>query len=230
MAKNAHRRGNKSEIELARQACLYGEGDGKPVMNVKRLCEIAGVHESTIWRHMPKWQKEREEILASANNSSLGIHLSGKELEAHKADMAVLRKEINQVKWELDTFDDNVEKLEALVERLTDVASGDPQAVGQVLQMFDKYLRFSLNKQNLRKQFLALQKQWTGLSGVEGLMDVALVREREMEKGRVKIALKKEGVEAEPRVVGPANTGVFVKRNAQEAIPLENVRDSEEDE
>ena len=227
MAKNAVRRGNKSEVELARQACLYGEGDGKPVMNVKRLAEIAGVHESTIWRHMPKWQKEREEILAKANNSSLGIHLSAKELESHKSDMELLRKEINQVKWELDEFDDNIEKLEGLVERMTDTVSADPLMVGQLLQMFDKYLRFSLNKQNLRKQFLALQKQWTGLSGIEGLMDVALVREREMEKGRVKIALKKEGVEAEPRNVGPTTNAVFVRRSAQEAIPLDPVRDGE---
>lgn len=222
-------KGCRKELEIARQACLYGEGDGRPVMNVKRLCELAGVTEKTILRHMPAWQAEREEMVVNSSPQSLALSLSAKELRLHECDMKTLRKEINQVKWELDTFDDNIEKLEALVERLTDVASGDPLAVGQVLQMFDKYLRFSLNKQNLRKQFLALQKQWTGLSGIEGLMDVALVREREMEKGRVKIALKKEGSEAEPRSVGPTTNAVFVRRNAQEAIPLEDVRDSEED-
>lgn len=222
-------KGCRKTLEIARQACLYGEGDGRPVMNVKRLMELADVSEKTILKHLPSWQKEREELAANSSPQALALSLSAKELHLHECDMKTLRKEINQVKWELDTFDDNVEKLEALVERLTDVAAGDPLAVGQVLQMFDKYLRFSLNKQNLRKQFLALQKQWTGLSGVEGLMDVALVREREMEKGRVKIALKKEGVEAEPRNVGPTTGAVFVRRNAQEALPLEAVSDEDQD-
>lgn len=191
-------------------------------MNVKRLMELAGVSEKTILRHMPAWQKEREEMAIAACPQALALSLSAKELHLHESDMKTLRKEIQQVKWELDHYDDDVEKLEGLVERMTDAASADPSAVGQMLQMFDKYLRFSLNKQNLRKQFLALQKQWTGLSGVEGLMDVALVREREMEKGRVKIALKKEGVSEEPRNVGPTTNAVFVRR--QEAISLDSVR------
>lgn len=222
-------KGCRKELEIARQACLYGEGDGRPVMNVKRLCELAGVTEKTILRHMPAWQAEREEMVVNSSPQSLALNLSAKELRLHESDMMTLRKEIQQVKWELDHLDDSIQKLESLTEKLCDAANGDVEIIAQATSIFSKYLNASLNKQNLRKQFLALQKQWTGLSGIEGLMDVALVREREMEKGRVKIALKKEGASDEPRNVGPTTNAVFVRRNAQEAIPLESVREDEED-
>lgn len=223
-------KGCKRSLEAARQACLYGEGDGRPVMSVKRLMELGQASEKTILKHLPSWQAEREELAANSSGQSLALGLSAKELDLHKSDMQILRKELQQIKWELDNLDDSVEKLEALTEKLCDAANGDPEVVAQATSIFSKYLNASLNKQNLRKQFLALQKQWTSLSGVEGLMDVALVREREMEKGRVKIALKKEGLEPEPRNVGPTMGGVFVrKQDAQEAVSLDPVRDPDDE-
>lgn len=221
-------KGCKRSLEAARQACLYGEGDGKPVMNVKRLMALGQASEKTILKHLPSWQQEREELAANSSGQSLALNLSAKELHLHESDMKTLRSEINQIKWELENLDDSIQKLEALTEKLCDAANGDIEVVAQATSIFSKYLNASLNKQNLRKQFLALQKQWTGLSGIEGLMDVALVREREMEKGRVKIALKKEGSEAEPRNVGPTGNAVFVRRNTQEAISLDPVRSDED--
>lgn len=216
-------KGCKRELEIARQACLYGEGDGRPVMNVKRLAELAGVHENTIVKHLPRWQAEREDIVAQSNPVALGISLSKKQLDQNTKDLDFLRNQINLVKYELD----QVENLTARLGEWMDKFDGDD--IPTALQIFASWERGAGQRSSLRSQFIALKKLWDEKSAIDGLRDVALVREREMEKGRVKIALKKEGSESEPRSVGPTTNAVFVRRNAQEAIPLEDVRDSEED-
>lgn len=219
----ANPKGCRRDLEVARQACLYGEGDGRPVMNVKRLCELAGVREQTILRHLPRWEKEREEIVANSNPIALGISLSKKQLEQNTKDLDFLRNQINLVKFEIDS----TEKVAARLAEWMDKFDGDD--IPTALQIFASWERSCGQKASLRSQFVQLKKLWDEKTAIDGLRDVALVREREMEKGRVKIALKKAGSEAEPRSVGPTTNAVFVRRNAQEAIPLEDVRDSEED-
>ena len=217
-------KGCKRDLELARQACLYGEGDGRPVMNVKRLMELAGVSEQTIGKHLPSWQAEREEILAKSNPAALGISLSKKQLEQNTKDLDFLRNQINLVKFEIDS----TEKIAARLAEWMDKFDGND--IPTALQIFASWERSCGQKASLRSQFVQLKKLWDEKSAIDGLRDVALVREREMEKGRVKIALKKEGSEAEPRNVGPTGNAVFVRRGAaQEAVQLDPVRDDEDE-
>lgn len=214
-------KGLKPELEIARQACLYGTGDGNPVMNVQKLSKLSGVGEHTIRKYLPGWQAERESIVTSSNPVALGISLSKKQLEQNTKDLDFLRNQINLVKYELD-------QLETVTERLGEwMDKFDGDDIPTALQIFASWERGAGQRSSLRSQFIALKKLWDEKSAIDGLRDVALVREREMEKGRVKIALKKEGVEAEPKLVGPTTNGVFVRRNAQEVIPLETVRDED---
>lgn len=216
-------KGCKRELEIARQACLYGEGDGRPVMNVKRLMELAGVREQTILKHLPQWQAEREEIVAQSSPASLGISLSKKQLDQNTKDLDFLRNQINLVKFELDQVEKVTERLGEWMDKF------DGEDIPTALQIFASWERGAGQRSSLRSQFIALKKLWDEKSAIDGLRDVALVREREMEKGRVKIALKKEDGAAEPRNVGPTTNAVFVRRNAQEVIPLESVREGDED-
>lgn len=193
-------------------------------MNVKRLMELAGVSEQTIGKHLPSWQAEREEILAKSNPAALGISLSKKQLEQNTKDLDFLRNQINLVKFEIDS----TEKIAARLAEWMDKFDGND--IPTALQIFASWERSCGQKASLRSQFVQLKKLWDEKSAIDGLRDVALVREREMEKGRVKIALKKEGSEAEPRNVGPTGNAVFVRRGAaQEAVQLDPVRDDEDE-
>lgn len=201
----------KAETRHARQLFLYGGGDGNRVTSVAALVKASGVHENTIRRHLPTWEAEFEEILSSSGGPALALSLSAKELSLHKSDMLHLRSQIQQVKWESDNLEGLIARLEELVERFAGTDESDKAVI-----LFDRYLRASLNKANLRSQFLQLQRQYTKLSGVEGLMDVALTREKTIATGKAKLDLKAgEG----PREVTKSRSGIFA---------LDNVRDAQE--
>ncbi len=120
--------------------------------------------------------------------------------------MAHLRDQINQVKWESDNLDVLIARLETLVEKFAGTDDSD-----KAITLFDRFLRASLNKQNLRSQFLALQRQYTKLSGVDGPMDVALTRENTIATGKAKLDLK-AGDKLEN--VTNSRSGIFATRDA----------------
>lgn len=196
----------KAETETARQLFLYGAGDGKRIISVKGLVEATGLHEQTIGKHMPKWKKEAEEILMKSSETGLGLALSAKQLEQHTKDMDALRDQLDQVKWELKT----IEKITAKLEGWMDKFSGDEGEQDKALRILEAWQRNCGQKSSLRSQFLALQKQWTNLSGVVDLKDIQVVKEKAMATGRARLALKKEETETAPKEANPA-TGIFAR-------------------
>lgn len=205
----------KPELEIARQACIYGkDGDGNPVMNVKSLMALSGVGEHTIRKYLPGWQAERESIVTSSNPVALGLALSKDQLIANAKDLHFVRDQMNQIKFEIESN----EKIAARLADWMDKFDGDDVQIA--LQIFNAWEKSTGSVASLRSQFVSLKKLWDEKSAIDGLRDVALVREREMEKGRVKIALKKEGVENEVRDVGPTTHAVFARRIAQEATEI----------
>ena len=193
----------RSETRHARQLFLYGSGDGRRVTNVPELARLSNVTEETIRKWLPKWEAEVEEILAGSSEGGLGLGLSAKELQLHKSDMVHLRSQLTQVKWESDNLEGLIASLEGLVEKFAGTDESDKAVV-----LFDRYLRASLNKQNLRGQFMQLQRQYTKLSGVEGLLDISLTREKTIATGKAKMDLK-AGEGKDPRDVTPSRSGIF---------------------
>lgn len=197
----------KPNVSATRQLFLYGNGDGKRILSIPALQKLTGCHPDTIRKHLPAWEKEAEKILINSNDSCLAFSLSEESLAAHESDMIFLRDNISQIKWEMDNLDNVIEKLETICGNFSlNTENGD-----DAIKLFDRYLRASLNKANLRGQFLAAQKQWTSLSGIVDLKDIQVVRQREIAKGKGKMDLKK--LEAEENQ-GPKNitrTGVFAR-------------------
>jgi hypothetical protein len=191
-------------------------------MNVKRLMELAGVSEQTIGKHLPAWMKEREEILANSNPASLALSLSAKELSRHKQDMVHLRNLVEAKKWEMNRVDEILAKLEGWMDKF------DSENQEHALRILEAWQRSCAQRGALENQFLALQRQWTKLVGIEGLLDVALTREKELTKGRVKMDLKKENPNSNPlENRSPGHAGVFARR--QEVITVERPESEEDD-
>jgi hypothetical protein len=195
----------KSETQIARQLFLYGAGDGKRVIGVKALCEATGLHEQTIGKHLPKWQKEAEEILLNSKESGLGLALSAKDLQLHEKDMSHLRNLVEANKWEMARVDEITAKLEGWMDKF----SGDDGEQDKALRILELWMRTCGQKSSLQSQFLALQKQWTSLSGVVDLKDVQVTKEKALATGRAKLELKKEESEAGIRDVGSNLAAVF---------------------
>ncbi len=193
--------GMKAEVVAARQLFLYGNGDGRRVIGVQALCEATGVHEQTIWKYMPKWQKELEEILANSSDVSLALHLSAETLATNKRLNQKLEDQVNQIIWELEKHDDIAADLREWARETGDLEFS--------MRLLETYLRTCGSKATLRGQLLAYQKAWTNAVGVEGMKDVSLTAAKELSKGRAKMKLKSEESEAGVKNVGPRLGGVF---------------------
>ena len=148
--------------------------------------------------------------------------LSAKELEQHKADMIFLRNQISQVKFELENLEEITSKLENLVEKFTE----EPETLAAALQVFQLWLNGAGKQSSLRAQFLSMQKQWSSLSGIVDLKDVAVVREKEIAKGRAKLEVKKLEAEAGASATPVVDYGIFSRptRNIVET-PVSEVED-----
>lgn len=195
----------RAETRYAKQLFLYGAGDGVPVRSVPRLAEMSGVHEQTIRRNLPKWEKEAEAMLSGTSECGLALQLSAKQLQEHENDMNHLRDQLNQVKFES-------EKLEEISARLLDFMENfdDESDRNYALRVFENWCAAAGARSTLRSQFLALQKQWTSLSGIVDLKDIAAVREKEMQKGKAKLEIKK--LENQPmKIANPLDNSVFAR-------------------
>lgn len=176
----------KFEIDTARQLFLYGNGDGRRIINANALAAETGLHIETIRTHMRKWLVEAEELLSGSSKFGLALKLSGETMNLHKSNMVFLEKQLQVIKYELDTMDTITEKLEGWLDKF----SGENE-FEKAIQIFHDWQRASGTKSSLRSQFLALQKQHATLSGIVDLKDIEVVRAKEISKGKAKLEMQK---------------------------------------
>ena len=176
----------KFEIDTARQLFLYGNGDGRRIINANALAAETGLHIETIRTHMRKWLVEAEEMLAGSSNSGLALKLSKETMNFHNENMIHLEKQIKIVKFELDKLDVITEKLEGWLEKFQGT-----DEMETAIRIFHDWQRASGTKASLRSQFLAMQKQHATLSGIIDLKDVEVVRAKEISKGKAKLEMQK---------------------------------------
>lgn len=166
----------KPGIAKARIAYLYGVNGNAPIVHAKELAVIAGTNAATISRHVQKWRIEAENIALESIKSNIEKPLSvgsssvlsvGIEtIDASKKDIDFLRNQLDEIAAEIVNIDKTCYKLEQLLEKF-DLDDKDFLVKG-----FDFYLRASLNKQNLRKQWLSHNARWTVISGVDSVTDI----------------------------------------------------------
>jgi hypothetical protein len=179
-------KGVKFEVETARQLFLYGRGDGKRVLNAQALADECGLHIETVRRHMHTWLKESEEMLAGTSECGLAISLSKEVLNKHNNDMIHLRKLIDINKFEINRIEEITEKLESWLDKFSNT-----EEIERAIKILDLWVRSCGQKSALQSQFLALQKQWTSLSGIVDLKDVEIVRAKEISKGKAKLEMRR---------------------------------------
>jgi hypothetical protein len=177
----------RAKTAAARQAFLYGTGDGKRVIAVKELSEKFGVHEQTIRLRMPEWEKEYEEILLNTAEHGFNLILSSTTLEKHKKDVDFIRKDLDSLKFEMSKLDNTIAWLEDIVNQFTLNTENGAEAIS----IFNAYVNASCNKQRLRTQFIAMEKLWRSVSGVDAKMDALTTRDKEIAKGQGKMDVEK---------------------------------------
>ena len=82
----------------AREIFFYGNGDGKPVRNLKKLGELSGASPRTLEVHIEKWRLESEEM-ARMNAGKRGeVHnVTIEAVEWQKAKVLALKKECDRL-------------------------------------------------------------------------------------------------------------------------------------
>lgn len=166
-------------VTKARLAYLYGVNGGPPVVNTKELAAIGGVCENTIWKHTVAWKKEAEEIAVKLSvgenrpplrSESLSLSIDEQVCTKHKARIAVLDSELDSLQAELENLEPTMKEMYTFLRKF------DEDDKEHALRIFENYLRASANKQNLRKQFLALHSQWAKMAGIDAIMDIQVTR------------------------------------------------------
>jgi cell division protein FtsB len=214
-------RNRKASRELAKQAFLYGEGDGKPVLDIHRLIEISGLHPATIKRHMDEWTAEREEMLINKGNCGLALHLSGKTIKDHHADVAFLREQADKLKSEVANLEKAENLLLTILENMADSLDLGPDDADKLISLADKYFKILGSKKSLITLSLAVQKRWQESSGIASTMKAWETGQREQEKGLARVEAKKKELEllkdGSLEVVSTPALGVFArKKNASQ--------------
>jgi predicted transcriptional regulator len=175
----------RAETRYARQLFLRGDGSGAPIRNVVKLSEVSGVHEQTIRKHLPVWEKEAEEIITSSSEVGLAIHLSERKLAEAKSDEAFVRSQLDKLKFEIDS-------MEKIAVRLADwMDKFDGEDIPVALQIFSAWQQASGSESSLRSQFIAMKKLWDDKVGIDALRDVAVIRQKEIAKGQAKLQIKR---------------------------------------
>lgn len=201
----------KKEYHLARQLCIYGDGDGKPIANVERLAELSGLHVNTIRKYVEGWIQEREDFVTQSSTQGLALKLSAENSAKHSKDCDLLRNEMDQVAWELSNLNSIIAKFEGFINRFN---NADPEQIQLALGTFDSLIKASLNKQSLRGSFLTLQARWVKLMGIEALMDVATTKAKSDATLASKLDARKAEAAEGVRDVTPAGLGVFRRGGA----------------
>ena len=219
MANTRDRSGEKAVMAgrtIARLAFLYGEGDGKPVADVKRLSELSGLAVLTLKRWMPEWNKEREEMLTTNGKCALGYHLSKETIQSHKEDVAFLRSNCNNLKNESDSLDKILPKMEKMFREIPDSLCFGADDAQEIIDLMKAYFKTSLNQQKVLGLFLSVQKRWQESSGMQSQLKAWEVGQREQARGLARVESKRQEVELlkdeKLELVAGQTVGVFARR------------------
>jgi hypothetical protein len=193
----------RPETRYAKQLWLYGAGDGAPVKNIPKLAELSGVTCETIRRYLPQWERESTEILANTSEMGLALVLSEEKLEQHSKDSIFIRDQVDKLKFEIE----NLEKVAVRLGEWMDKFDGDD--VVTALQIFDAWQRSVGTESHLRGQFVAMKKLWDDKVGLDALRDVAVTSQKEIAKGKAKLAVKAMEAETGLQVRNVSAGGVF---------------------
>lgn len=196
-------------LPAARMAFLYGVGNGgEPLRDRARLQEIAGVSDKTILLHLEKWNKEITEKAESGRDLITGTLIKPETTEFHSSDVFFLRSNLDRIKEEIDNLDDVQTEIWDLVSSLRDLNVATSEQIDLLIQLIDRYLKKSCNRQNLLTLFLSLQKRWQDSSGMTGTIETAVAGMKEVEKAR-RLAELRQNHPDKPRDVsgdfGPAH-------------------------
>lgn len=206
----------RANIEVARQAFIFGMGDGQPVVNPERLAEIGECTRDTIQKHLPDWIKQREDLLTNSGmpgNGGLLLRLSEETLASLRFDTDFARQRVDELKAESKTARKVISLLESVLTEFSKGASTLETA--ELLSLVSTFTSVHATKKSIDSNFLAMHKHWTKLAGVDSLMTVAETREKALATGRAKLTVTKEASDAglnggEPPK--PAIGGVFGMR------------------
>jgi len=189
----------RAETRYAKQMFLHGDGNGA------RLSELSGVSGETIRKHLPEWEKEAAQLLASSSEVGLALVLSEEKLDQHSKDSAFMRNQLDKLKFEIETL----EKMAVRLGEWMDKFDGDQ--LDQALQIFDAWQRATGTESSLRGQFIAMKKLWDQKVGIDALQDIGMTRQKEIAKGQGKLAVKQMEAETGPTTRNVGASGVFAR-------------------
>jgi len=175
------RPGQKDGVALARQAFLYGIGNGGvPLRDRAALVALSQVTDGTLRRHIQQWEEDAEKLAQSAADRSYGLRVKEETLLQHEADVSFLRREADRIKDEVDNVDDIQRELWDLVQSISAISS--TEQIDSLVGLIDRYIKKSVNRQSLLSLFLSLQKRWQDSSGMTGSIDATVAGMKEVEK------------------------------------------------
>lgn len=192
------------KLEAARQLFLYGDKDGVRVLEALEIAKRVGCHPSSVWRHIKDWTAEFESMLirgndfsqlqARANENELNRELRNEDVEKFKSDLLWVTKQTESLRKEVD----NTEKIEEICYSWLKNSDISEKGEDAFLAMAEKFFSAVHTKSKLRSQWIAMEKEWVRMSGIEGKMEIVQNAEKARAIGRVKIDLKREETEQTP--------------------------------
>jgi len=189
MARSGKENPNLSvKVQAARQLFLYGDADGKRVLEPTVLAERVGCHPSSVWSYVKDWSREYENMLIQANNFELGTVLSDDDVTKFRQDLVFTSSQTNELKSEINL----VEKVEERLYKLLAEKDFTPEAESRFGDLLEKFFSAVHTKSKLRSQWIAMEKEWIKMSGIESKMEIVHNAEKARAVGRVKIDLKRE--------------------------------------
>jgi septation ring formation regulator EzrA len=170
-------------VEAARQAYLYGVGyGGVPLRDRVELQRLASVRDSAFSVHLRKWESESEELALKKQDSAFGISVKPETAEKHGEDVFFLRQKLDEIKDEVDNLDQNQADIWDFIQEIRDTSLASSEQIDSLVNLVDRYLKKSLNRQNLLGLFLSLQKRWQDSSGMTGAIEASVAGMKEVEK------------------------------------------------
>lgn len=89
------------QMHYAKQLYLYGEGETKPVKNIKKLAQLAGVSERGIREHLSGWRETSTQLALNSPNSPYSLALSEDVLLQHKKEVDFLGEQVRKLRTQL---------------------------------------------------------------------------------------------------------------------------------
>lgn len=215
----------KSATRAARTAYLYGQGDGKRIVSVRKLCELFDLTENTVKRHVKEWDREFAAMASESTELGAAMALNAETLAFHKATTENLQSYIVETKQLIKTLPEVSERLEEMLAQLLNAKPRDYKACCEV---FKSLCSSMLSKQASQKHLIALQKAWKENAGIDALQDVSTHREKALTTGRIKAQLLAEREENAGNLP-PAAPAARAGRFAVEAVPVQSIESAPDD-